>query len=69
MKAAKLHESELTEITQVLRFPNSNTHNDKLKLVLLDNNLLKEIESGNELIFKGFFIKLLYILLLLKYII
>ncbi|XP_035452255.2 sister chromatid cohesion protein DCC1 [Spodoptera frugiperda] len=53
IKTAKLHESELTEITQVLRFPNPSEHNDRLKLMLLDDNLLKEIEAGNDLMFKG----------------
>ncbi|KAF9794790.1 hypothetical protein SFRURICE_017480 [Spodoptera frugiperda] len=53
IKTAKLHESELTEITQVLRFPNPSAHNDRLKLMLLDDNLLKEIEAGNDLMFKG----------------
>lgn len=53
IKTAKLHESELTEITQVLRFPNPSEHNDRLKLMLLDDNLLKEIEAGNDLVFKG----------------
>ncbi|KAF9411605.1 hypothetical protein HW555_009677 [Spodoptera exigua] len=53
IKTAKLHESELTEITQVLRFPNPSEQNDRLKLMLLDDNLLKEIEAGNDLMFKG----------------
>ncbi|CAH1640715.1 unnamed protein product [Spodoptera littoralis] len=53
IKTAKLHESELTEITQVLRFPNPSEQNDRLKLMLLDDNLLKEIEAGNDLLFKG----------------
>ncbi|KAM3961440.1 sister chromatid cohesion protein DCC1 [Aphomia sociella] len=53
IKTAKLHESELTEITQILRIPSSGQENDNLKLMLLDANLLKEIESGNELLFKG----------------
>lgn len=53
IKTAKLHESELTDITQVLRFPDPRLHNDNLKLMLLDDNLLKEIEAGNELLFKG----------------
>ncbi|XP_075985772.1 sister chromatid cohesion protein DCC1 [Anticarsia gemmatalis] len=53
IKIAKLHESELTEVTQVLRFPEPEKHNDNLRLMLLDDNLLKQIEAGNELIFKG----------------
>ncbi|XP_037298438.1 sister chromatid cohesion protein DCC1 isoform X1 [Manduca sexta] len=53
IKIAKLHESELTEITQVLRFPGAHKQNDNLRLMLLDDNLLKEIEAGNELVFKG----------------
>ncbi|KAJ8710177.1 hypothetical protein PYW07_009543 [Mythimna separata] len=53
IKTAKLHESELSEITQVLRFPDTSKHNDNLKLMLLDATLLKEIEAGNELLFKG----------------
>uniref|UniRef100_A0A1E1W8F3 Sister chromatid cohesion protein DCC1 n=2 Tax=Pectinophora gossypiella TaxID=13191 RepID=A0A1E1W8F3_PECGO len=53
IKTAKLHESELTEITQILRFPDPNQHNDNLKLMLLDDNLLKHIEAGNKLHFKG----------------
>ncbi|XP_063833499.1 sister chromatid cohesion protein DCC1 [Ostrinia nubilalis] len=53
IKIAKLHEPELTEITQVLRFPDVNHQNDNLKLMLLDDVLLKEIEKGNDLIFKG----------------
>ncbi|CAB3249644.1 unnamed protein product [Arctia plantaginis] len=53
IKIAKLHEPELTEITQVLRFSEPEKRNDNLKLLLLDDNLLKEIESGKELIFKG----------------
>lgn len=53
IKTAKLHESELTETTQILRFPESSKQNDNLRLMLLDDNLLKQIESGNELIFKG----------------
>lgn len=53
IKTAKLHESELTEITQILRFPDPSEQNDNLRLLLLDDNLLKEIEAGNQLIFKG----------------
>ncbi|XP_072948340.1 sister chromatid cohesion protein DCC1 [Epargyreus clarus] len=53
IKIAKLHESELTEITQVLRFPDPTQLNDNMKLMLLDDNLLKEIEAGNQLVFKG----------------
>ncbi|OWR44518.1 hypothetical protein KGM_202562 [Danaus plexippus plexippus] len=53
IKTAKLHESELTDITQVLRFAEQNVHNLNLKLMLLDDNLLQEIEAGNQLIFKG----------------
>ncbi|XP_023942598.2 sister chromatid cohesion protein DCC1 [Bicyclus anynana] len=53
IKTAKLHESELTEVTQILRFPDPSKQNDNLKLMLLDDNLLKEIEGGNQLIFKG----------------
>lgn len=53
IKIAKLHESELTDITQILRFPAAQKQNDNLRLMLLDDNLLKEIEAGNELIFKG----------------
>ncbi|XP_038218251.1 sister chromatid cohesion protein DCC1 [Zerene cesonia] len=53
IKTAKLHESELTEISQVLRFPDPSINNDNLKLMLLDNNLLQQIEAGNQLIFKG----------------
>lgn len=57
IKTAKLHESELTEITQILRFPASSEQNNNFKLMLLDDNLLKEIESGHQLIFKGKLIK------------
>ncbi|XP_045762587.1 sister chromatid cohesion protein DCC1 [Maniola jurtina] len=53
IKTAKLHESELTEVTQILRFPDPSQQNDNLRLMLLDDNLLKEIEAGNQLIFKG----------------
>ncbi|RVE51795.1 hypothetical protein evm_003598 [Chilo suppressalis] len=53
IKTAKLHESELTEITQVLRFVDVSNRNDNLRLMQLDDYLLKEIEEGNELIFKG----------------
>uniref|UniRef100_A0A2A4JVD1 Sister chromatid cohesion protein DCC1 n=1 Tax=Heliothis virescens TaxID=7102 RepID=A0A2A4JVD1_HELVI len=53
IKTAKLHESELTEVTQVLRFPDTSQQNHNLKLMLLDDTLLKEIEAGNELTFKG----------------
>ncbi|XP_061723894.1 sister chromatid cohesion protein DCC1 [Cydia pomonella] len=53
IKTAKLHESELTEVTQVLRFPDAASQKQNLSLMLLDANLLKEIEEGNELIFKG----------------
>lgn len=53
IKTAKLHESELTEISQVLRFPDQKLQNQNLKLVALDDYLLKEIESGNEIVFKG----------------
>ncbi|XP_047540073.1 sister chromatid cohesion protein DCC1 [Vanessa atalanta] len=53
IKTAKLHESELTETTQVLRFPGPDQQNHNLRLMLLDDNLLKEIEAGNQLIFKG----------------
>lgn len=53
IKTAKLRESELTETTQILRFPESTKQNDNLRLMLLDDNLLKQIEAGNELIFKG----------------
>ncbi|XP_053618193.1 sister chromatid cohesion protein DCC1 [Plodia interpunctella] len=53
IKIAKLHESELTEITQILRFPDPSKRNDNLKLMQLDDNLLKIIEEGKELIFKG----------------
>lgn len=53
IKTAKLHESELTEVSQILRFPPQNKENDNLRLMLLDDVLLKEIEAGNQLIFKG----------------
>ena len=53
IKTAKLHESELTKITQVLRFPAAHARNENLRLMLLDDNLLKQIEAGNELLFKG----------------
>ncbi|XP_045455623.1 sister chromatid cohesion protein DCC1 [Melitaea cinxia] len=53
IKIAKLHESELTEISQVLRFSDPSQHNPNLRLMLLDDILLKEIEEGNELTFKG----------------
>ncbi|KAJ0171436.1 hypothetical protein K1T71_012986 [Dendrolimus kikuchii] len=53
IKIAKLHESELTETTQVLRFPPANKQNENLRLIQLDDYLLKEIEAGNELVFKG----------------
>ncbi|XP_063542174.1 sister chromatid cohesion protein DCC1 [Cydia strobilella] len=53
IKTAKLHESELTEVTQVLRFPDAASQKQNLSLMLLDANLLKEIEEGNELLFKG----------------
>ncbi|XP_026728333.1 sister chromatid cohesion protein DCC1 [Trichoplusia ni] len=53
IKTAKLQESELTEITQVLRFPEPAKQNNNLRLMLLDDVLLKEIEAGNELLFKG----------------
>lgn len=53
IKTAKLQESELTEVTQVLRFPDAASQKQNLSLMLLDANLLKEIEEGNELIFKG----------------
>ncbi|XP_013149485.1 PREDICTED: sister chromatid cohesion protein DCC1 [Papilio polytes] len=53
IKIAKLHESELTDITQVLMFPDASDRNDNLRLMQLDDKLLKEIESGNNLVFKG----------------
>nr|XP_021197886.2 sister chromatid cohesion protein DCC1 [Helicoverpa armigera] len=53
IKTAKLHESELTEVTQVLRFPEPTQQNHNLKLMLLDDTLLKEIEAGKDLVFKG----------------
>ncbi|XP_013191769.2 sister chromatid cohesion protein DCC1 [Amyelois transitella] len=53
IKTAKLHESELTEITQILRFPDPSKQNHNLKLIQLDANLLKIIEEGQELLFKG----------------
>ncbi|XP_068624978.1 sister chromatid cohesion protein DCC1 isoform X2 [Battus philenor] len=53
IKIAKLHESELTDITQVLMFPESTSRNDNLRLLQLDDILLKEIEAGNNLVFKG----------------
>lgn len=53
IKTAKLHESELTDTSQILRFPAPSQQNDNLRLMLLDDTLLKEIEAGNELIFKG----------------
>ncbi|XP_047506444.1 sister chromatid cohesion protein DCC1 isoform X1 [Pieris napi] len=53
IKTAKLHESELTEITQILRFPDTSQCNNNLRLMLLDNNILKNIEEGNPIVFKG----------------
>lgn len=53
IKTAKLHEPELTELSQVLRISESSTQNQNLRLMLLDSTLLKEIESGGELILKG----------------
>ncbi|CAK1543583.1 unnamed protein product [Leptosia nina] len=53
IKTAKLHESELTEITQVLRFPEASKRNDNLRLMKLDSYLLKYIEDGKQLVFKG----------------
>lgn len=55
IKIAKLHESELTETTQILRFPPSYKRNENLRLMQLDDYLLKEIEAGNELVFKGIY--------------
>ncbi|XP_073962546.1 sister chromatid cohesion protein DCC1 isoform X2 [Choristoneura fumiferana] len=52
IKTAKLHESELTEVTQVLMFPDATNKNENLRLMLLDATLLNEIEAGNELLFK-----------------
>lgn len=44
-------------------FPDAANKNENLRLMLLDATLLKEIEAGKELLFKGIFIyKLLYIL-------
>ncbi|CAG9792993.1 unnamed protein product [Diatraea saccharalis] len=53
IRTAKLHESELTETTQVLRFVDASNRNANLRLLQLDDYLLKEIEEGKELIFKG----------------
>ncbi|KAL4708643.1 hypothetical protein ACJJTC_008169 [Scirpophaga incertulas] len=53
IRTAKLHESDLTEITQVLMFPEGKIQHDDLRLMLLDDNLLKEIKNGGELLFKG----------------
>ncbi|CAO1395380.1 unnamed protein product [Diamesa serratosioi] len=50
---AKLDERNLTQICQAIYFPDMLNSKNKYKLLEVDPELLKEIENGNELTFKG----------------
>lgn len=52
IKLAKLRESQLTDVTQVVYYGDSETSSD-WKLLELNPELLKAIENGKELSFKG----------------
>lgn len=52
IKLAKLRESQLTDVTQVIYYGESEINPD-WKLLELNPQLLKAIEDGNELSFKG----------------
>lgn len=55
IKHAKLHESELTDITQTLRFTSDNTNSENLKILQLDQHVLDELVVGATVTFKGIF--------------
>ena len=50
---AKLDERNLTQVCQAIYFPDMLSSKNKYKLLEVDAELLKEIENGNELTFKG----------------
>lgn len=52
IKLAKLRETQLTDVTQVIYYGDNETSSD-WKLLELNPELLKAIEDGQELSFKG----------------
>lgn len=53
---AKLDESKLTHITQILNYSSFNEQFDGYKLLQLDTHLTQQLQEGKEIYFKGFFI-------------
>ncbi|XP_044745859.1 sister chromatid cohesion protein DCC1 [Coccinella septempunctata] len=53
IELAKLKQDELMPVVQTLYFNDSNLQCENLKLIQLDDNLLKDIEEGETLVFKG----------------
>lgn len=53
IKHAKLDEKNLTKLTQAIYYPSSNELQENLKLLELNPHLIKEIEEGQTLCFKG----------------
>lgn len=53
IKHAKLDEKNLTKLTQAIYYPSSNEIQENLKLLELNPHLIKEIEEGQILCFKG----------------
>lgn len=53
IKHAKLDEKNLTQLTQAIYYPSSNQIQANLKLLELNPHLMKQIEEGQTLCFKG----------------
>lgn len=51
LKHSKINVKNITNVSQAIYYPANEGSN--LKLIELDKNLLKEIENGNKLYFKG----------------
>lgn len=53
IKFAKLHESEITPLSQILSFPPEQSSFNNLHLLQLDRELLENIAVGDTVVFKG----------------
>ncbi|XP_061386155.1 sister chromatid cohesion protein DCC1-like [Musca vetustissima] len=53
IKHAKLDERNLTHITQAIYYPSAEIVSDNLKLLELDDHMIKQIHEGQSLYFKG----------------
>lgn len=53
IKTAKLHGSELRDLSQILSFADDTPQYDNLRFMQLDEHLLAELMAGSRLVFKG----------------